>query len=68
MAQAAKVDLSRVTRWRLPKSRGGTDGLIPQRHHIALLDHADANGIRLKPEDFYPSRKSSRRPRKQARR
>ncbi len=39
-------------RWQHEKSRGGTGGLIPQAHHRALLDYADAHGIALAAEEF----------------
>lgn len=38
--------------WQKSKARGGTDGLIPQKHHRALLEFAKENGIPLKAEDF----------------
>lgn len=34
----------------------GTGGLIPQKHHLALLDYAQENGIPLSPADFLPVR------------
>lgn len=40
--------------WQYPRDRGGTDGLIPQRHHRKLLDYAKSNGIGLTAEDFLP--------------
>jgi len=39
-------------RWQHPKTKGGTGGLIPQRHHRALLDYAKQNEIGLSAEDF----------------
>ena len=39
-------------RWQREKSRGGTDGLIPQAHHRGLLDYAHAHGIALSAEEF----------------
>lgn len=43
-------------RWQHEKSKGGSDGLIPQRHHRALLDYAHQNNIPLKAEDFLAPR------------
>jgi hypothetical protein len=39
-------------RWQAPRRKGGTGGLIPQRHHRRLLDYARANGIPLGAEEF----------------
>lgn len=41
-------------RWQQPKERGGTGGLIPQRHHPAMLDYAEKMSIDLGPGDFLP--------------
>lgn len=41
-------------RWQHPIEKGGTGGLIPQKLHRALLDHARANGIALSAADFLP--------------
>lgn len=46
------IHRTRVSNWRRPKEKGGTDGAIPQRHHRALLDYALSNSIELKAEDF----------------
>ncbi|HZS57605.1 MAG TPA: hypothetical protein VFA65_24605 [Bryobacteraceae bacterium] len=40
--------------WQYARGRGGTDGLIPQRHHVALLEYARTHKIDLKAEDFLP--------------
>lgn len=42
--------------WQYPREKKGTGGTIPQRYHLALLDHAQANGIDLSPADFLPVR------------
>lgn len=39
-------------RWQASREKGGTGGLIPQRYHRMLLDHARAAGIDLRAEDF----------------
>jgi hypothetical protein len=54
VSEAAGVDLSRVVRWRLPKDRGGTGGLIPFKHVTKLLAFAEANGVALSFADFEP--------------
>lgn len=43
-------------RWQYPRDKGGTGGIIPQRHHLALLDYANAVSIALTPSDFLPLR------------
>lgn len=44
-------------RWQQAKCKGGSNGLIPQRHHRSLLDYAHANDIPLVAEEFLPPRK-----------
>lgn len=39
-------------RWQYPREKGGTGGLIPQRYHRTLLNHARDEGVDLKAEDF----------------
>lgn len=39
-------------RWQHAREKGGTGGLIPQKHHRTLLDYASENGIELSAEDF----------------
>jgi hypothetical protein len=39
-------------RWQAARAKGGTGGLIPQRHHRGLIDYARAKGIPLTAEDF----------------
>lgn len=43
-------------RWQAEKSKGGTDGLIPQRYHRTLLDYAHQHDIPLIAEEFLPPR------------
>lgn len=47
-------DRSRVHRWAYPKSKGGSDGLIPSDIAQTLLDKASNLG--LKPEHFFSVR------------
>ncbi|MDQ2079507.1 hypothetical protein RA307_04875 [Xanthobacteraceae bacterium Astr-EGSB] len=43
---------TRVSNWQRPKSVGGTGGVVPQRHHRALLDYARQHDIPLSAEEF----------------
>lgn len=42
-------------RWQAPRAKGGTGGLIPQRHHRRLLDYARSKGIPLTADEFLPT-------------
>ncbi len=42
-------------RWQHPRDKGGTGGLIPQKHHVTLLSYAQQHGIPLSASDFLPS-------------
>ena len=52
VAGIAGVAMSAVYKWDYPKARGGTGGLVPQRHHAALLKAARERGIAVLPQDF----------------
>lgn len=54
IAEVLGVDVSRVYRWTYPEDRGGTGGLIPQKHQVRLLEAAPELGIELAPADFFP--------------
>lgn len=56
VASVVAVHRTRVSNWKRPKEKGGTGGLIPQQYHRLLLDHAEANSIELRAEDFLPPR------------
>lgn len=45
-------------RWQHSRERGGTGGLIPQKHHPRLLAFAMAKGIALSPSEFLPAQTS----------
>lgn len=47
---------TRVSNWKRPRRSGGTDGRVPQDHHVKLLEHARENGIPLSANDFLPPR------------
>ncbi|TQS72742.1 hypothetical protein ERN12_02830 [Rhodobacteraceae bacterium] len=55
-AVAAMVSRSevRVRRWSYPKERGGSGGFIPAELQIMLLREANARGVDLRPEHFFP--------------
>lgn len=42
-------------RWQAPRQKGGTGGVIPQRHHRRLLDYARREGIALTADEFLPA-------------
>jgi hypothetical protein len=42
-------------RWQQPREKGGTGGLIPQRHHPKLLTFAREQEIPLSPGEFLPT-------------
>lgn len=47
LARLLGLDRSTVHRWALPKARGGSEGLIPARHHRRVLHLAAIEGIAL---------------------
>ena len=56
VAHVCGTALSAPYRWQHPRERGGTGGLIPQRHHRALMDYAQARRIPLAAEEFMAPR------------
>jgi hypothetical protein len=56
VAHICGTALSAPYRWQYPRERGGTGGLIPQRHHRALMDYAQARCIPLAAEEFLAPR------------
>jgi hypothetical protein len=56
-----EAEVSRITgtaltapyRWQHARSKGGTDGRIPQKHISVLLNHARNAGIDLTLNDFF---------------
>jgi hypothetical protein len=48
------VSVQSVYKWTIPRNRGGTNGLIPQKRQIELMVAARQHGIILTPEDFFP--------------
>lgn len=55
VAKALGVSYSQVCKWTWSKARGGTGGLIPQRHHLPVLDLARRLDRPLTAADFLPS-------------
>ena len=56
VATACGLDVSSVLRWRLPKKRGGTGGLIPAKHQAKLV------GLGAQPSEFIPGLAASATP------
>lgn len=54
VAQSLGTAFTAPYRWQYSKEKGGTDGLIPQKHHPALLALAREQGTDLSAEDFLP--------------
>lgn len=50
----AARNLSAVYRWNLPKTKGGSGGLIPTSALGDVLQAARLEGIVITPEDTYP--------------
>jgi hypothetical protein len=58
VSKALGVSYSQVRKWTWSKERGGTGGLIPQRHHLAVLDLAIRMNKPLVASDFLPARQT----------
>jgi hypothetical protein len=54
LAEAADVTVHSVMRWRKPKEKGGTGGVIPHWHIDDILIAAKARGIDIRETDFLP--------------
>jgi hypothetical protein len=59
LASAAGVSLSRASRYRQSKDKGGTGGLIPSNRQQRILDWAQQHGVKLGPSDFFSASRSS---------
>lgn len=53
VAEITDVSAHSVMRWRYPRSKKGTGGVIPHRHADRLLTAAQEKGIDLSPADFF---------------
>lgn len=54
VSQIVGVTPHTVMRWRTPRARGGTGGVIPHWHMAKLLNAARDLGLDLEPGDFFP--------------
>jgi hypothetical protein len=54
LAEVTGVSVHTVMRWRTPREKGGTGGVVPHWHVPAILLAAKAKGIDLAPADFSP--------------
>ena len=52
-AEFVDRDRSVVNRWRLPREKGGTGGIVPAHHQVTLLSEAPKHGIKLTSSDFF---------------
>ena len=46
------VAVHTVYRWTYPRSRGGTDGVIPQRYHQRILQRAEVGDVEVTAADL----------------
>lgn len=53
IAQWVKLTPKSIYCWKYPRSRGGTGGYIPYKHHAAILAGARKHGYALKKSDFF---------------
>src|SRR4051812_27697306 len=54
VAKLCDLHFTQVWRWTQPRSKKGTGGTIPQRHHLLLLAVAKKAGVPLTAADFLP--------------
>lgn len=54
VAKLCNLHFTQVWRWTQPRSKKGTGGTIPQRHHLLLLAVAKKAGTPLAAADFLP--------------
>jgi len=54
VAAFLKTTRQAVWKWTWPRQKGGTGGLVPQRHHPAILALARQQGVYLTAEHFLP--------------
>ena len=54
VARITNMAFTAPYRWQHSRAKGGTDGLIPQKHIPTLLEYARQNGIELSANDFLP--------------
>lgn len=54
VAKLCNLHFTQIWRWTQPRSKKGTGGTIPQRHHLLLLAIAKKAGVPLTAADFLP--------------
>ena len=54
LAKAINLPYATVYRWQLPKEQGGTDGLVPSKHHLPIIRAARLQDIDIKYSHFFP--------------
>lgn len=55
VAEITGVTNDAVYRWTYPRDKRGSDGFIPAKHHMTLVDAAKKKKLPLRLESFYPS-------------
>lgn len=55
VARITQTAFTAPYRWQHSKERGGTGGLVPQRHIPTLLNYAREHGVSLTADDFLPA-------------
>lgn len=55
LAKLLGVEESTVFRWDYPRSKGGTDGIIPGKSLRRVLQLAQQQSISITPADLYPT-------------
>lgn len=56
VAKIVGVHRTRVSNWKRPRAKGGTDGMVPGWHVGKLLEHAATHGVDLSAQDFIQPR------------
>lgn len=54
LAEATGVTVHSVMRWRKPREKGGTGGVVPHWHIDGILRAAQQRGIDIREIDFLP--------------
>ena len=67
LSSQLRVTIATVYRWQYPRTRGGSDGLVPAYMWPDLLDLADEMGVELTADHFYPAHNRERNSGKRAR-
>lgn len=54
LAEITGISVHSVGRWRAPKEKGGTGGVVPHWHINSIVAAASAQGIKVSAADFFP--------------